>query len=181
MTTLQAFIIVWVALGLLNAVTLTALSLMATVTGWAITVHLQRQLLKQQQESGGSFARLPLRPGRRADQLGKVAAWVSESEKIRRLALGLQYLPSTKDELVGKFQEWETAYFAQVLPTAELLDADLGNLLRKYYGFLDLFTMYAISGQLNSQVTPLWNTEMTGAKDALAAKLAELDRAAVEQ
>ncbi len=181
MTTLQAFLIVWIALGLLNAVTFAALSLMASVAGWAITVHLQRELLKQQQDSSGRITRLPLRPGRRADQLGKVAAWVSESEKIRRLALGLQYLPSTRDELVAKFQDWETAYFAQVLPTAELLDVDLANLLRKYYGFLDLFTVYSISGQVNNQVNPLWNAEMTGAKDALAAKLSELSNAAVGQ
>lgn len=181
MTTFQAFLIVWLALGLLNAVTLTALSLMATVTGWAITVHLQKELLKQQKESSARVTRLPIRPGRRADQLGKVSAWVSESEKIRRLALGLQYLPSTRDELVAKFEEWETAYFAQILPTSELLDMDLVNLVRKYYGFLDLFTVYSISGQVNNQANPLWNAEMTSAKDALAARLSALDKAPVEQ
>ncbi len=180
MTNLEIFALVYSALASHGAITLAALNLVVTVIAWTIMSNHQRELRRQQEESGG-LTRLPPRSTPRADQFRRLATWISDSEKLRRLALGLQYLPATKDELVSEFREWETAYFAEILPSAEFLDKDLANSARKYYGYMDLFTMHSLNGRPEGQASPPWTTEMTGAKEALIVKLTELVRASVEQ
>jgi len=160
---------------------LTALTLIATIIGWRVTAKNQKELLKAQLEGSERLSRIPLRSARRADQFGKVADWVAESEKIRRLALSLQHQPSKKEELTTRFLDWENVYFAEIRLTAEFLDGGLANTVRVYFGYLHLFISRSINGQVNSLVNPLWDTEMSRAKEALTAKLNELDKAVVEQ
>jgi hypothetical protein len=52
----------------------------------------------------------------------------------------------------------------------------LANAIRKYYGYVNLYLMASINGHIESLVNPVWNAEMTAAKEGFTAKMGSQTR-----